>query len=725
MANKYSKIGIRRDNNFSDLSNAKDALNNLLGKLVSGTNVTFISDDLDVIRGISNVGISNGEYRRFAGSRVRITNSTGSIVDYLPRITYQNKFDDLNVFIGKPRLFGGEGLTARYYNETEIYPNSVGIFSGTPFKVDNFWENGRFLYLSKVATEATTINGGIEWEGYFIPTESRPYEFTLNTSSCHTFEFQTQGYTSGIGTYTEISRVGIASTVPGSGTSGSNSITIGSTDTKYVAIGQSVSASGIVTGSIVENFNSGGTINLTPPVGFSSAVNSTFSGNVTFFKTIGQPTYFTYKTYPLTAFEKYRIRFRYYIPPGINAASAYKYFTLDLNDGGEYFRYNYLYPLDYDFSDGAKGNINRFIDNSINLGGGVIGSLTNTDNYVRVITSKKIDIKYTPKTTVSGITKAGLAGTATNSSNLISTNDTTGVEIGNYVFGIGIPDQTQVTSISRDDYITISNNATQGITTSYTIIDHRGFVKSAVGSGSGGSFTLSSGNTDNLSNEMIMIGAGVSAYTKITTSGFSSSFTISPSQTIGAGTTVYFYQSKGLINNGLNAFCGSDITACLTASQLTNSGSTTIFVNSVPSSIGGWSVQGLYFDSGTTIIGSTATSITISSPTTSNIPSGATFTIVDPNEGDRQLCCPPTDTSPPFNATLNGLETPSDASSLRIENGNFVFNTFKASIGIGSITAAATTNTSNMRLSIQTPATKITSAGSATTTVFKILCSSQ
>ena len=135
------------------------------------------------------------------------------------------------------------------------------------------------------------------------------------------------------------------------------------------------------------------------------------------------------------------------------------------------------------------------------------------------------------------------------------------------------------------------------------------------------------------------------AYTRIASIVNSSQFTISPSQTIGAGTTVYFYQSKGLINNGLNLFCSSDISACLTVTSLTNSGSTVIPVNSVPGSVGGWSVQGLYFEDGTVITGSTLSSITISKATILNIPPGATITIADPSQGDKQLCCPPTDTS--------------------------------------------------------------------------------
>ena len=727
MAKQFKKIGIRRENNFSDLSSPKDSLNNLLGKLVSGTTVTFISEDLDAIRGIYSSDISNSEYRKIAGSRVRTTNSRGQLVNYYPNITYQNRFDSLKVFGGEPRLFGGNGLTAKYYDEDQINPYSFNIFSGQPFLTDNFWEVGNFYFNPKISQLSPSVDGGIEWEGYFIPTSTESYEFRISSSGYYTFDFQTQGYTSGIGTYTEITRIGIASTVPGSGTLGGNSITIGSTNTKYVAIGQTVSGTGIHTGSIVENFNrSTGSISLTPPLGISSAVYSTFTNNdVTFIKNAAETSYIEYRTYPLVAFNRYRIKFRYYTLQNSPVVPR-RYINISARPFADYLRYNYLYSLDYDFSEGAKGTINKFMDNSLNLGGGTVGSLTNSSEYVSVKTSNVVDIRYQPKTSVSSIVSAAVTVTSTTNLNVITLNDTTGIEVGNYIFGGGIPSETRVSDIYPNEFIFMDKNATLGIAaTTFTFIDHRGFVKRAIGSGSGGTFTLSSGDTTNLRNGMIMIGAGVTIYTGITTTGSLSSFQISPPQTIGSGTTVYFYESKGLINNGLVAFCGNDIVSCLTASQSVNSGSTTIFVDNLPGSIGGWSVQGLYFNSGTTITGSTATSITISSPTTANIPQGAVFTIADPNSGSRLLCCPPTDTSPPFNATLTGLETPSDASSIRIESGNLVFNSFTASIGIGSITTATITDTSNMRLSIQTPATNTTSAGTATTTIFKILCSSQ
>ena len=62
-------------------------------------------------------------------------------------------------------------------------------------------------------------------------------------------------------------------------------------------------------------------------------------------------------------------------------------------------------------------------------------------------------------------------------------------------------------------------------------------------------------------------------------------------------------------------------------------------------------------------------------PISKDIVSGTQFTATS-NSDDRQLCCPPTDTSPPFTATEEGLNTDTVAPrpNLRFENGNLVFD---------------------------------------------------
>ena len=64
MARKlYKRIGLRRERNLSDLSNPISALNNIIGPLADITDATFINEDLDCIRGLSNTGISTNDYR--------------------------------------------------------------------------------------------------------------------------------------------------------------------------------------------------------------------------------------------------------------------------------------------------------------------------------------------------------------------------------------------------------------------------------------------------------------------------------------------------------------------------------------------------------------------------------------------------------------------------------------------------------------------------------------
>ncbi len=710
MARKiYKRVGLKRDNNLGDVSNSTAALNNLLDTLVDDASSTFISDDLNAIRGIYSSGLTNSGYRQIIGSAAEFTDQNGISRTFLPRITYQNRLDKFKVFSGEPRLSGGNGLTAKYYRQEEVFENTQNIFIGSPFKIDNFWEAGNFNYTGKITPEAVNVNGGVEWEGYFVPTSTGQHQFIINSSACFTLDFQTQGYTTGIGTYTEISRVGLTSTFSASGSINTNTITLASAaNTKFVGVGQSVSNVAIVSGTKVGGYDrTSGVITLTPPTGTTYAVTSNFSGNVVFSKTVGQDTQISYTSYILEAYQRYRIKFRYYIPQSIDAISVQRNINFDLTRPGgsvENLRYDSLYSLDYDFSQEAKGNFPTFVENSILFGGGTIGGTTNPNNYVRVTSSKKVDIKYQPKTSVSAITKSSTTASVVSGTNIMSITDTSNIEVGNYIFGTGITDGTRVNEIAINSFIVLSQNAISTSSGTYAFIDHRGFVKRATGSSSSGTITLSSGNTTSLTKDMVVIGTGYQSYTKITNVPTSTTLTITPSQSVGS-TTLYFYQSKGLINNGLAEFCLPAQTKCLLVTADTPAGSTVIPVTDSSGVGNGWAVQGFQFASGTTVNGAptSTTSITVSSPTIRNLVAGANFTVTSAT-GDRTLCCPPTDTSPPFNPTLDGLETVSDAPNLQITSGDVKFDALRAQISGANITAYSSSDVSGSRISIQTPA---------------------
>ena len=74
--------------------------------------------------------MTSDQYQKFIGSRTQTTNPSGSLKDLFPPITYQNKLDKLQFFAGEPRLNGGNGLTAKYYDQDQINSGTTNIFSG-------------------------------------------------------------------------------------------------------------------------------------------------------------------------------------------------------------------------------------------------------------------------------------------------------------------------------------------------------------------------------------------------------------------------------------------------------------------------------------------------------------------------------------------------------------------------------------------------------------------
>ena len=712
MARKiFKRVGLRRDFNFSDLSDSKTALNNLLDTLVDDQTATFISEDLDAIRNVFAEGMSDADYQNVIGSAVENTNASGINQPVFPRITYQNRLDKFETFSGDPRFNGGNGLTAIYFNEDQVDDTTSGIFVGVTtggiIPGDTFWEDGNFNYTGKIHPQSVNANGGVLWEGFFVPTQTGSYTFNTSASLGFTMDFQTDGYVSGINTYTEYQRVGLAVTVTAT-TSGTNVVTIPTANVPNVGIGMSVSGSGIRSGTIIgENDSIGrttGEITLTNDSG-DPIVTANNNIQVSFFRDPGTSVSTSFSTYVLEAFERYRVRFRFYVPQSVNAIGVDRNIDFNYNPPGGStstdLRYNNLYSLNYDFSETAKGSFNNFYDQSILSGGGLIGGSSSSNDYVKVKSNKKIDIKYSPKTSLAAITKASPTASTTNNSKVASLSDTSNIEIGNYVFGTGIPENTRVTEIIINDSFIMSNAATSTTASNtLTIINHRGFVKRATGSASSGTLTLSAGNTSNLKTGMIVIGNGITQYTGITTSASTTQVTLDPSQGFGTR-NVYFYESRGLVDEALNSFCIPANTRCMIVTSDTPAGSTSIPVQDTTGVGNGWKVQGFQFTSGTTVNGAPlSNTIALSAATTKNLIAGANFTVTNAS-GDRQLCCPPTDTSPPFNPTEEGLDTTSSEQSLRIEEGNVVFDALTANVTASKITNYASSDKSNSRLELK------------------------
>ena len=724
MAKIYKRIGLRRDNNLGDLSNSKTALNNLLDAFAAtgdDANATFISEDLDCIRNIFAEGLTPATYQQIGGSALETTSSSGTNILQKPRVTYINRLDLAKVFTGEPRINGGNGLTASYYDKDRVFEDTVGIWSGLPFKQDNFWEDGNFNWTRKIHPNAADENGGIEWEGFFIPTQTGLHSFRINTTGCFTAEFETEGYTSGIGTYVEHIKVGIASTAVCTGSSGQTTIAVSnSSDMKNIGIGHSVIHSNIADDTSIEEI-SGTTLTLKSSN--SPIITSNINGAVTFSRAVGQLTTKTMSPgYVLESTQRYRIRFKYFIPQIRDASRVARKFEVDLNEpttSTDHLRYTHLYGLDYDFSDAVKGDFSKYLDTSILFGGGTLGlnpttkaDPGNESDYVTLKSTKKVDIRYTIKDkALSYAERRSENLTTTIGSNIISISDTSNIEVGNYIYDNSnitagatraITDGTRITNIVINRFILLSSNANVSGSNSFKIVDHRGLVQRVVGNSPGGNsqvelttdYPVGAGTSWT---GRVLIGNNINTNSKIILNGTTSSVGLNYSVgNINSLQSMYIYESDGLVNNSLTAFCtpktGSSGTRCVSVTTDVAANVTTLPVSSTTDITQGDTVLGFYFSSGTTVssIDTGNSTITINQGTTDIIKSGNNFTITR-DSGDRSLCCPPKDTSPPFAATEAGMITKDPRFTVEIDSGNVLFGEWSATVNNSLLTTDTST----------------------------------
>ena len=787
----YKRIGIRRDRNFSDLSNPTAGLENLLDTLTDVSGTQFLSTDLAAIKNIFARGLTNSAYLNIAGSAVKFTTQDGVTASFNPRITYQNRLDKIQIFTGEPRLNGGDGLTAKYYQNDQINfdthanfnynvdPNTTAadVFSGITtegvIEDDRFWEAGNFYYTQNVHPQSAKVNTGVKWEGYFIPTITGTVDFHTQSTGYFTVDFNKEGYAednnknqtsasiSAVGagnTYTEHVRIGLSTAISGISSTGSNQITVSGAANlekmNTIGIGMSVVHSNIASGTVVsdtEGFSKiSGVINLTPPAGTPSAVTGTISNqSITFQRDLGTTVSHSFTTPVLIAFQKYRIRYRYFHHKNFDSKDIERSINMDYNQANQqtatHVRYNTLFPLDYDFSDSAKGGFNIYFDNSVRFGGTNIfsspiglGSRNDSSKYVKLKSTNKLDITYKVKQVLgsdaasktTGITRRQTTCGTISGSSVITLPLTTDIEVGSYVFGTGIPDNARVIDYTINQFIIIDKVATVTGSNTLTFINHRGFVKRVIVNAdvSGSNTIIANSSTPLLASspseetthtdvqkDMVVIGSGINAIqiTGVTgpTGSDGGSITLASNVSASQNDAIYIYQSRGLKDNSLITFCdklaATPSVQCLIATNAVASGNV-IPVETLGAINTGnatnWNIQGFNFASGTTIQSVSSNQVTLSQNIDKPIVSGTQFTATT-NSDDRQLCCPPTDTSPPFTATEEGLNTNiGERPNLRFENGNLVFDQLTIQNNGSNIQDADYTSGSvNRKIDIKTP----------------------
>ena len=158
-----------------------------------------------------------------------------------PRSTYQNRLDRFESFSGIPRLQGGDGLTAKYFNSDQIDDKEStsihalpadDIFSGdSGIPDDNLWDTGNFQYTGKIHPSSVNANGGVKWEGFYVPTETAAFTFSVDSTASFSFDFEDESYTGvGVNTYREYMRVSGVTTSGCTASSAGSTLTLDSAD---------------------------------------------------------------------------------------------------------------------------------------------------------------------------------------------------------------------------------------------------------------------------------------------------------------------------------------------------------------------------------------------------------------------------------------------------------------------------------------------------------------
>lgn len=687
MARRFNKFGLRRDLNFVDIPNKESALNNILNGLVDIEGESFISADLDAIRNISNTTIENDDFRNITGAALQVTNSSGGLDTYRPIVKIKNRLDKAEFTVGQPSFYGGNGLTNKYYDVSQINSTATNvddIFTGDAKSAEIFWENGAFSFQSKIKDDFEDIYGGIEWNGYFKPTISGIWQFTIRTRGFFTFELD--GVLSGRKSQVEYP-IQIQPAAQGS-----TNLTLSNiNDVKNLMIGDVLSHPTIpqfadpdaedatTVAVIITSID-----RTTGVIGISAGLETAITTATTFtfrFRIGIDRNQFTFTSDTLERFKPYEIKIRFWIPniPEVDSRSlkTIEMWISEPNFSNEVLNLKYLYDKSYNINPDPGspefGDFRRFYINRLNSSGGTIGGTQYAD-YQSIVSKAPANISYDQQLTLSSITKQTKTVTTTIGKNILPMSTTDNIEVGNYVFGDNIPIGTRVSDISLNNAIFLDQNATATASNVIvTFIEHRGLIAfdnaTTYLSGSYLLTDIDSALMSQLALGDIVINSHTPTNTVITEIAAGTVKTSNAFSAAGTNVRSFFYSSKGLYDKSLDAYCAG-VVAAPTVLQ-SNAGSNTLTLAYVNGISTGMVVQfGSRIQAATTVssVNATTNVVTLSKTITDDIPIGQLITFAPAGTTDnKEICFPPLDTSPPFTANSAGLQTTSTRPTVEIK----------------------------------------------------------
>jgi hypothetical protein len=700
MAKTFSKFGLKRSLNLGDIPDRKAALNNILDNL-RGARESFTWEDIELLRDISLTEITTGTFTSASNATVKSITSNGTLQIYEPLITLENRFDKAYFTTSEPFFAGGDGLTAKYYDSNAVQrqtpedpaSNFTGFDDTLIAKEDDFWERGNFVYGNKIIVELLSLYGGVEWEGYFKPSEDGLHRLRITSGGFVKIEFDD---------FTESREFTFDA---GTGTFNYNNYDF--TRMAVLADQTKLDQSTDLETAVVD-----GTSN-----------------------TIGEPRTITVDLGSLSKWEAYKIKISYFIDEAALAPGTEVSKSIDVNivsPSNQTFtdlNYKRLYTKDY-FQNYDIGDFRAFIEDSISRGGteiglqGTIGDVEGTfvvpgqptgpgDSYSNVTNFNPI-ISYHEFPSSTSLIELDVDGcdVIQDRTNIrISNsrpNSTEDIEVGNFIFGDGIPDGCRVTKVIINNSVEVYpvpigtfNNAT------LTFVNHRGLVAFGDGDVAQDGITniTNAINLADIKSDQVLLSFGLSSTFDDEREGTTGNaltgrlveeydgsqivFKNITSSTAIGNQRFYVYQSFGLNNDGLDTFCVGVYAKRIRAGDgnnaanftYTNTGANSVVVklddvNDLTTGMyahlfptinygsrADGSVDELFSEVTITNISGNDVTLThggggsVLIADLNYLPDVITRITFSPTDINKEVCFRPTDTSPPFSASPIGLTT--------------------------------------------------------------------
>ena len=679
MPNKktFQNYGLRRLENLNDVADRKESLSNLLNDLVSGAD-QFSADDLNALNGLSNTGITRGDFRKISEVAVDATtlNNEGQLVisNVRPQITIRNQIETINSITGEaPVLSGGDGLRGEFWRveklSSQLSKNSTGedVFTTAEpdIEKDPFWDFGRFDFTNVVDETLGGSEGGIQWSGFYNPIITGRVVFIINTSGYLMLELENDAGE------LEVVKSIYSSTIPISpiaDATASTEIEISPEDYRHIANGGVFDPGGTnettITNSYYDRFSDQYFMRLATPV--TVTTGETFDVG---YPSIGLDTYsFAYVYTNLEQYVPRAMRLTFWFTAAGGNEKQTKTLTVrqrQNEDSTRWVTFRNLYST-YDEND-ASGKFRDFFKNRVPVYGGTIGepTVTSSTDYSQLFTASPLFVGYEPPKIFSDVVNAEYQYSASVGSKSLSTSGTSpltsDIEVGNYILSQFTEAGAQVTQISRDQFVLSSSPATDDGNGSMWFVDHRGAVGHYVATSSGNAVTVSS--TEDIKAGMIVITRTNTDYVFVTSVIDSTTFETSVDLGLATADDLLVYTDKGLENQSLGNFCvgvyGKEISGGTGTVVVT--GGTELPLNNVTDLEVGMVVQSTgYIPDSTTVtsVDAGTNSVIISNAVTADMISGITVVFAPAGTTlNKEQCVIPLNTAPPFSGTDTGLST--------------------------------------------------------------------